>query len=91
MLPVDGAADDLLFPVIVEIGQQRCACSPHRGMDVAVDPRRCHGASSDIFVGDIGRGRKCDADGAQAQGFKRGAALPEWRIGANLQVAATNF
>src|SRR5439155_16237676 len=40
---VDGAADDLLFPVIVEIGQQRSAGSTHRGMNIAVDPRRRHG------------------------------------------------
>ena len=49
---VDGAADHLLFPVIVEIGQQRGAGSAHRGMDIAVDPRGRHGVSLDIrFLG----------------------------------------
>src|SRR6516164_3651846 len=40
---VDRAAHHLLFPVIVEIGKQRRACSSHRGMDVAVNPRGSHG------------------------------------------------
>src|SRR5581483_5466319 len=38
--PVDGPAHHLLFPVIVEIGQQRRARSPDRRVDVAIDPRR---------------------------------------------------
>src|SRR5439155_13354179 len=50
---VDGAADHLLFPVVVEIGQQRGAGSAHRGMDVAVDPRGRHGASSGFRLGDL--------------------------------------
>src|SRR4051794_22294825 len=43
---IDRPADHLLFPVVVEIGQQRGAGSAHRRMDVAVDPRRRHRDSS---------------------------------------------
>jgi hypothetical protein len=35
--------------VIVQIGQQRGAGSAHRGMDIAVDPRRRHGRSLVAF------------------------------------------
>ena len=36
--PVDGAARDLLLPVVVEIGQQRRPGPLEPGMDIAVDP-----------------------------------------------------
>jgi hypothetical protein len=45
---IDRPAHHLLFPVIVEIRQQRGACSAHRGMDVAIDPRGRHERSSDV-------------------------------------------
>jgi hypothetical protein len=42
---VDGPAHHLLFPVIVQIRQQRGARAAHGGMDIAVDPRGGHGLS----------------------------------------------
>jgi hypothetical protein len=47
---VDRPADHLLFPMIVEIGQQRGARPAYRGMNVAVDPRgNCrHGCFPDF-------------------------------------------
>ncbi len=46
---IDRSAHDLLFPVIVQIRQQRGAGSAHRGMDIAVDPRGRHGRSLVAF------------------------------------------
>jgi hypothetical protein len=39
--------------VVVEIGQQRGAGSAHRGMNIAVDSRGRHGASSAFRLGDL--------------------------------------
>ena len=67
---VDGAAHHLLFPVIVEIGQQRRARSAHRRVDVAVDPRGRHGVPSDVvFGGALRRNSECAADGREVQGW----------------------
>src|SRR5262249_14235520 len=47
---VDRTAHHLLFPVIVEIGQQRGSRSAYSRMDVAVDPRACHLAPRDAAL-----------------------------------------
>src|SRR6185437_1111897 len=59
---VDGATHHLLFPVIVEIGQQRGARSPDRRVDVAIDPRGRgrHGAGFPLLI--IGRVLHCAAN-----------------------------
>jgi hypothetical protein len=59
---VDRAAHHLLFPVIVEIGQQRGARSADGGMDVAVDPRGRHASPRVSFLATIPRricGKEC--------------------------------
>jgi hypothetical protein len=55
--------------VIAEIGQERGAGSAHRGMNIAIDPRRRHRDSLGChFWRPLRRGRKCAADGAEVQG-----------------------
>ena len=66
--PVDGAAHHLLLPVIVEIRQQRGARPAHRGMNIAVDPRRRHAGFLGLLFGGMPP-FKCAAGCPEAQGL----------------------
>src|SRR5205807_9977190 len=79
----------LLFPVIVEIRQQRGARSAHGGVDIAVDPRGRHAG----FLGRHSWRRnmppvECAAERTQAQGL---AGQPSYAGFANSAAAPLAF